>query len=105
MTVAGPESISIPVKFLDKAAKPQPLNSSHAEYIKMPHLFLSVSQSDNLIKIFYINSHIEWQTVQIQISWLLTDLDLHFLQRQGISEFSWTRVNNTIAAIQNKKPS
>ena len=34
--------------------------------------------------------------MQIQISWLLqkpTDLDLHCLQRQGISRFSRTRVN------------
>ena len=34
--------------------------------------------------------------MQIQISWLLqkpTDLDLHCLQRQGISGFSRTRVN------------
>ena len=41
------------------------------------------------------NSHSEWQTVQIQFSWLLqkpTDLDLHCLQRQGISGFSMTRV-------------
>ena len=36
--------------------------------------------------------------MQIQISWLLqkpTDLDLHCLQRQGISGFSGTRVNNS----------
>ena len=36
------------------------------------------------------------KTVQIQISWPLqkpTDLDLHCLQRQGISGFSRTRVN------------
>ena len=42
------------------------------------------------------NSHTEWQTVQIQISWLLqkpTDLELHCLQRQGISTFSRTTVN------------
>ena len=34
--------------------------------------------------------------MQIQINWLLqkpTDLDLHCLQRQGISRFSRTRVN------------
>ena len=34
--------------------------------------------------------------MQIQISWLLkkpTDLDLHCLQKQGISGFSRTRVN------------
>ena len=37
--------------------------------------------------------------MQIQISWLLkkpTDLDLHCLQRQGISGFSRTRVNNPL---------
>ena len=37
--------------------------------------------------------------MQIQISWLLqkpTDLDLHCLQRQNISGFSRTRVNNNI---------
>ena len=37
----------------------------------MPHPFQILSQSDYLIQIFYINSHTEWQTVQIQISWLL----------------------------------
>ena len=47
------------------------LNPCHAEYIKMPHPFLLVSQSDYLIQIVDINSHTEWQTVQIQISWLL----------------------------------
>ena len=34
------------------------------------------------------NSNTKWQTVQIQISWLLqkpSDLDLHCLQRQDIS--------------------
>ena len=56
---------------------------------------LIFSQSDYLIWIVAINSHALWQTVQIQISWLLqkpTDLDLHCLQRQGISGFSRTRV-------------
>ena len=36
--------------------------------------------------------------MQVQISWLLqkpTDLDLHCLQRQGISEFSRTRTEST----------
>ena len=36
--------------------------------------------------------------MQIQISWLLekpTDLDLHYLQRQGISRFSRTRVKRS----------
>ena len=37
----------------------------------MPHPFQTFSQSDYLIQIVDINSHNEWQTVQIQISWLL----------------------------------
>ena len=37
----------------------------------MPHPFQIFSQSDYLIHIVDINSHTEWQTVQIQISWLL----------------------------------
>ena len=43
----------------------------------MPHQVLLFSQSDYLIQIVDINSHTEWQRVQIQISWLLqkpTDL-------------------------------
>ena len=62
----------------------------------MPHPLLIFSQSDCLIRIVAITLHTKWQTVQIQISWLLqkpTDLDLHSLQRQGISGFSRTRVN------------
>ena len=47
------------------------------------------SQSDYLFQEVDINSHYEWQTVQIQSCWLL---DLHCLQRQGISGFSRTRV-------------
>ena len=61
----------------------------------MACLLLIFSQSDYLIQIVNINSNTEWQTVQIQISWLLqkpTDLDLHCLQKQGISGFSMTRV-------------
>ena len=61
----------------------------------MPCPFLIFSQSDYLIQIVDTNSYTKWQTVQIQISWLLqkpTDLDLHCLQRQGISGFSRTRV-------------
>ena len=63
----------------------------------MPHPLLIFSQSDSLIQIVGINSYTEWQTVQIQISWLLkkpTDLDLHCLQKQGIYRFSRTRVNS-----------
>ena len=37
----------------------------------MPHPFQIFSQSDYLIQIADINSHTEWQKVQIQISWLL----------------------------------
>ena len=36
----------------------------------MPCLLLMTNQSDSLFQIFDINSHTEWQTVQIQISWL-----------------------------------
>ena len=64
----------------------------------MPRLLLIFSRSEYLIKIVDINSQTEWQTVQIQISWLLmasqkpSDLDLHCLQMQGVSGFSRTRV-------------
>ena len=61
-----------------------------------PHPLLIFSQSGNLIQNVDINSYIEWQTVQIQISWLLQKpiaLDLHCLQKQGLSVFSRTRVN------------
>ena len=47
----------------------------------MPCPLLTVSQSDSLIQIVDINSHTEWQTVQIQISWLPqkpSDLNLQF---------------------------
>ena len=37
----------------------------------MPCLFQIFSQSDYLFQIVDINLHTEWQTVQIQISWLL----------------------------------
>ena len=56
--------------------------------LTMPHPFQIFSQSDDLIQIVDINSYTEWQTVQIQISWLLqkaTDLALHCLQRQDKS--------------------
>ena len=63
----------------------------------MPHPLLIDSQIDSLIQDVDINSQTKWQTVQIQISWLLkkpTDLDLHCLQRQGISRFCRTRVKS-----------
>ena len=53
----------------------------------MSRPLLISSQSDYLIQVFDKNSHISWQTVQIQISWLLqkqTDLDLHCLLRQSM---------------------
>ena len=37
----------------------------------MPRPFQIFSQSDYLIQIVDVNSHTEWQTMQIQISWLL----------------------------------
>ena len=51
----------------------------------MPCPLLIFSQSDYWIQIVAINLHSWWQTVQIQISWLLkkpTDLDLHCLQNR-----------------------
>ena len=97
------------------------INPCHAEQIEMPHPFLLVSQSDYLIQTVDINwdampistcqqsdyliqtvdikSHAEWQTVSIQISWLLqkpTDLDLHCLQRLGIPRFSRARVKPSL---------
>ena len=82
-------------------------NPCLAEYIKMPRPFLTFSQSDYLIRIVAISSHTLWQTVQIQISWLLqkpTDLDLHCLQKQGISGFSMTRVNNVAFSVWGIRP-
>ena len=61
----------------------------------MPRPLLIISQSVCLTKVVDTNSHTKGQTVQIQISWLLQkpiDLDLHCLQRQGISGFSRSRV-------------
>ena len=68
----------------------------------MPHHLQIFSQSDYSIQIVDINSHTEWQTVQIQISWLLqkpTDLDLHCLKMQDISGFSRTRVKRLFLLI------
>ena len=51
-------------------------------------LLLIFNQSVYLIQVVDTNSNTEWQTVQIQIRWLLqepTDLALHCLQRQGLS--------------------
>ena len=64
------------------------VNPCHAEYIKdvTPSFYC---QPNRILEVVNTNSHIEWQTVQIQISWLVkkpTELDLHCLQRQGISE-------------------
>ena len=60
----------------------------------MPRPLPIFIQSDYLIKFVDI-WHTEWQTVQVQIRWLHqkpTDLDVHRLQRQGISGFCRTRV-------------
>ena len=73
----------------------------------MPCLLLIFSQSDYLIWIIALNPHIWRQTVQIQISWLLqkpTDLDLHCLQRQGISGFSRTRVKILKCSVGQDQP-
>ena len=78
------------------------LNPCHAEKNKIPCPLLIFCQSDYLLQIVDINSHHLWQTVQIQIIWVLkkpTGLDLHCLQRQGISGFSRTRVKKTSLRI------
>ena len=74
------------------------LNPCHAEWIKMPRPLLIFSLSDYLIQVVDSNSHFNWQTVQIQMSWLQkpTDLDLHCLQGQDISRFSRTRVKDCL---------
>ena len=54
----------------------------------MPRPLLIFSQSDYLIQFIDIDSHTKWQTLQIQITWLLQKpnyLDLYWFQRQGIS--------------------
>ena len=54
----------------------------------MPCPLLIISQSDYLIQVVNTNSHADWQTVQIHISWLgkkPTDLDLNCLQKQSMS--------------------
>ena len=58
--------------------------------IKMARPLLIFSQSGYLIQVVDTNSHTSWQTVQIQMGYL----GLHCLQRQGISGFKRTRVNN-----------
>ena len=73
------------------------INPCFAELIKMLCPLLIFSQSDYLIQVVDTNSHTLWQTMQIQISWLLqdpSDLGLCCLQMQGISMFSRTRVNS-----------
>ena len=75
-------------------------NPCHAEYIKMPCPLLIFSQSDNLIQVVdtKTNSHIlnDKQCWSISVGLLQkpTNLDLHCLQKQGISGFSRTRVKH-----------
>ena len=68
----------------------------------MSRPILILSQLDNLIQVVDTNSHTSWQTVQIQIGWLLkkqTGLDLYCLQRLGISGFSRTTVNRKLDTL------
>ena len=68
----------------------------------MPHPFQIFSQSDYLIQIVDKNSHSDWQTVQIQISWLLqkpTDLDLHCLQKQDYPGSAGQGLNENIVFL------
>ena len=73
---------------LDKAVAKACMHILHLTLVLLNklrcHTLFKFSQSDYLIQIVDVNSHTEWQTVQIQISWLLqksTDLDLHCLIR------------------------
>ena len=71
----------------------------------MPRLLLISSQSDYLIRVFDRNSHIYWQTVQIQISWKPTDLDLYCLLTKLVM-FSKRRVKTRLGeAWSQKQPS
>ena len=63
----------------------------HAEQIKMPHPLLISTQSDYLIQFFDRNSHILWQTVQIQIIWNWSGSTL--FAKTGHDVFSKRRVN------------
>ena len=67
----------------------------------MPHPFLIVSQSDYLIQIVDIDLHTEWQTVQIQFSWLLqkpTDLGLHSCKVRVYPGSAGLGLRNTLSA-------
>ena len=72
------ENSIICLLYTELAHNMESVHPCHAESIKMPRPLLIFSQSDYLIQVVDINSHTKWQTVQIQISWLLkkpTDLD------------------------------
>ena len=64
-------------------------NPCNTENFKMPHPLLIVSQSDYLIQIVNTNPYTQWQTVQIQISWLLkpTYLDLHCITKTRLFKY------------------
>ena len=77
----------------------EPMKINLLTFVMLNNLspLLIFSQSDYLVQVVDTGSNTEWQTVKIQISWLLqkpTDLDLHCLQKEGTSGFSRTRVNN-----------
>ena len=68
---------------------------------KLLRPLLNFSQQGYLLQVFDTSLHIKWQTVQIQISWLLqkpTDLDLHWLQKREISGFSRTRIKQLLCS-------
>ena len=62
---------------------------SHLTFVMLNKLRCHATSNFQPVRLLFDrNSHIEWQTVQIQISWLLskpTDLDFHRLLRQGMS--------------------
>ena len=71
-------------------------NPCHVEYMKMQCPLLIVSQSFCFIKAFDTNSRVKWETVQIQINWLLPEANWSgstLFAKAGIPRFSRTRVN------------
>ena len=72
-----------------KSANPDQLASEEATlFAKAGHIWVQQLSANHITscKLFDANSHTEWRTVQIQISWLLqkpADLNLHYLGSAG----------------------
>ena len=66
----------------------------------MPHPLLIVSQSDHLIQVVDTYSHTEWQTVQIQISWLLGSAGQGLRNRSVLAVIYWV-INPSLEVTSN----